>query len=64
MLERGMFMSTIKGRWKNGQVVLDRQVNWPEGRRLLVVEESAAEIGFMPRNSLTPTQLEIAPPAP
>jgi len=40
-------MSTIKATWKNGQVVLDSPVSWPEGHRLVVVEESPAGIRFM-----------------
>jgi hypothetical protein len=40
-------MNSIKATWVNGQVVLDRNVNWPEGRRLLVLEEPIPQIDFM-----------------
>lgn len=40
-------MSIVKATWKNGQVVLDSPVAWPEGRRLVVAEEAPAEIPFM-----------------
>jgi hypothetical protein len=40
-------MSAIKATWKNGHIIPDGPVNWPEGRRLVVVEEPAAEIEFM-----------------
>jgi hypothetical protein len=36
-------MSAVKATWKNGQVVLEGDAHWPEGRRLLVVEESVAD---------------------
>src|SRR5271170_7757739 len=32
-------MSAVKAMWKNGQVVLEGQVDWPEGRRLVVAED-------------------------
>ena len=34
-------MNAIHATWKNGQVVLDGLVNWPEGTRLLVETESS-----------------------
>jgi hypothetical protein len=40
-------METIKATWKNGQVVLDHMVNWPEGRRLLVLESPPPDMDFM-----------------
>ena len=40
-------MSAITATWKNGQVLLDRQVDWPDGRRLLVMEDRSAEVEFM-----------------
>ena len=40
-------MSTVKAMWKNGQVVLEEPAVWPEGRRLLVVEEPVPSIEFM-----------------
>jgi hypothetical protein len=40
-------MNTIKATWKNGQVVLDSNADWPEGRRLVVLEDRAAGIEFM-----------------
>jgi hypothetical protein len=40
-------MNVVKATWKNGQVVLDSPVEWPDGRRLLVAEEPLAEIEFM-----------------
>src|SRR5439155_12632803 len=43
----GRDMSTIKATWKNGQVLLDNGVDWPEGRRLVVTEERPADIEFM-----------------
>ncbi len=32
-------MSAIKATWKEGQIVPDGPVGWPEGRRLVVFEE-------------------------
>jgi len=32
-------MSAIKATWNDGQVVLETPPNWPEGRRLVVVED-------------------------
>jgi hypothetical protein len=29
-------MNTVKGTWKNGQVVLDSPTDWPDGCRVLV----------------------------
>ena len=40
-------MSVIKATWKNGQVLLDRPADWPDGRRLVVMEERPTEIAFM-----------------
>ena len=40
-------MSAVSATWKNGQVVLDDKVAWPEGRRLVVAEAPADEIQFM-----------------
>ncbi len=40
-------MSAIRATWKNGQILLDRPVNWPDGRRLVVMEECAAPIEFI-----------------
>jgi hypothetical protein len=40
-------MSAIKATWKNGQIVPDGPVNWPEGRRLVIHEEAPSEITFM-----------------
>ena len=34
-------MNTVKATWKNGHIVPDEKVNWPEGRRLVVLEEPA-----------------------
>jgi hypothetical protein len=39
-------MNSVTATWKNGQVVLDTDADWPEGRRL-VVREERAEIEFM-----------------
>jgi hypothetical protein len=36
-------MSAVKATWKNGQVVLDKPADWPEGHRLIVREEVPAE---------------------
>ncbi len=36
-------MSAVKATWKNGQVVLEGQVDWPEGRRLVVAEDTVVE---------------------
>lgn len=36
-------MSAIKATWKNGQIVPDGPVAWPEGRRLVVLEEPLAD---------------------
>lgn len=40
-------MSALKATWKDGQVVLDGQAEWPEGRRLVVQEDVLSEIEFM-----------------
>jgi hypothetical protein len=40
-------MNAIKATWKNGQIVPDEPVNWPEGRRLIVAPEPLSEIGGM-----------------
>ncbi|HVS37245.1 MAG TPA: hypothetical protein VMS17_16910 [Gemmataceae bacterium] len=40
-------MSTVKATWKNGQVLLDGPADWPDGRRLVVTEEKAAEVEFL-----------------
>lgn len=40
-------MSAIKATWKNGHVLLDNPVDWPEGRRLVVAEDRMADIDFM-----------------
>ena len=40
-------MNSIKATWTNGQVVIEGNADWPEGHRLIVLEESAAEIAFM-----------------
>jgi hypothetical protein len=34
-------VNAIKATWKDGQIVLDGPVNWPEGLRLLVEPERA-----------------------
>jgi len=40
-------MNAVKATWRNGQVVLDSPAEWPEGRRLVVAEETSGEIPFM-----------------
>ena len=40
-------MSAVRATWKEGQVLLDNPGDWPEGRRLMVVEEPIADIVFM-----------------
>jgi hypothetical protein len=40
-------MSTMKATWKNGQIVPDGPVSWPEGCRLEVHEEARAPLEFM-----------------
>jgi hypothetical protein len=42
-----MNTNTIKATWKNGQVVLDSSADWPEGSRLIILEEPATTIEFM-----------------
>jgi hypothetical protein len=41
-------MDAIRATWKNGQIVLDGPVDWPEGYRLLVEPDLApsAQIGM------------------
>jgi hypothetical protein len=34
-------MSAIKATWNDGQVVLESPADWPDGRRLIVVEDPA-----------------------
>ena len=46
-------MHTVKATWKNGHVVPDEPVNWPEGRRLVVLEEPIAEVEFMTEGEQT-----------
>ena len=36
-------MSTIKAIWKNGQVQLEGQANWPEGSPLVVAHQAASD---------------------
>ena len=40
-------METIKGIFKNGQIVLDRTANWPEGCRVTVEPEDYGEFQGM-----------------
>lgn len=40
-------MSAIRATWQNGQVLLDNPADWPEGHRLVVMEEHPANIEFM-----------------
>jgi hypothetical protein len=40
-------MSAAKATWKNGQVVFDGPVNWRDGSRLVVRQETPDEIEFM-----------------
>ena len=30
-------MATVKGTWKDGQIILDEAVDWPDGARVVVV---------------------------
>jgi hypothetical protein len=46
-ITRGTDVSTLKATWRNGQVVLDGQADWPEGRRLVVQEAALSGIDFM-----------------
>ncbi len=43
-------IKAIKAIWKNGQVLLDRPADWPEGRRLVVTEDRPADIEFMTKD--------------
>ena len=36
-------MGAVKGTWKNGQIVLDRPINWPDGCRLAIAPLSEEE---------------------
>lgn len=38
-------MSIIQGTWKNGQVMLDRPANWPDGCRLAVEPVHEGRVG-------------------
>jgi len=40
-------MGTVKAIWKNGAVVLSDKVDWPDGLRLIVAEDSLSDIAFM-----------------
>ena len=40
-------MSILKAIWKDGQVVLEGHADWPEGRRLIVQEETLPGVEFM-----------------
>ena len=40
-------MNANKATWKNGQIILDSHVDWPEGHRLIVLEEPRGVIEFM-----------------
>jgi hypothetical protein len=53
-------MDAIRGTWKNGQVVLDGPVDWPDGRRLLVEAEPSQETIGIPDEdwSNTPEGIE------
>jgi hypothetical protein len=35
---------TLTGTWKNGQVLLDEPVDWPEGCRVIVAPEGSSEV--------------------
>lgn len=36
-------MEAIRATWKNGQIVFDRQVHWPEGCRLVIEPEDTLD---------------------
>ena len=40
-------MSIVRATWQDGQVHLDSPASWPEGRRLVVVEDRGSDIEFM-----------------
>jgi hypothetical protein len=40
-------MKTVKGTWTNGQIVPDGPVDWREGSRLVISEESLPELEFL-----------------
>ena len=40
-------MSIVRGTWKNGQIFPDGPVTWREGSRLVIREQSPAEIEFL-----------------
>jgi hypothetical protein len=40
---RDMTTVTLKGTWKNGQVILDNQADWPDGCRVVVTRECAPD---------------------
>lgn len=40
-------MNAIKATWKNGRIVPDEHVDWPDGCRLLVEPEPSSEFRFM-----------------
>jgi hypothetical protein len=52
-------MNAIKATWKHGQIVPDEPVDWPEGHRLLVQEDSFSEIEFMNENEQSDDPMEI-----
>jgi hypothetical protein len=50
-------MSAITATWKNGQIVPDRPVDWPEGCRLKVEPETDTEVVGLPEDEW-PTDAE------
>jgi hypothetical protein len=52
-------MDAIKATYKQGQIVPDEPVDWPEGHRLLVQEDPFPEIEFMNENEQSDDPAEI-----
>lgn len=40
-------MNTIRATWKDGQIVPDGPISWPDGSRLVIHPELVPEIEFM-----------------
>ena len=52
-------MNAIKATWKKGHVQLDSPADWPEGRRLVVTEDSIVDVDFMNEAEQTDSAEEI-----
>jgi hypothetical protein len=52
-------MTTIRATWKNGQLILDGPVDWPEGLRVVVEPEQTEteQGGFLEEGPISPEEI-------